>query len=248
MDQVQTTTDTNLKNFWAPLYVGKRVRSFSSAWIWHILIVIGFISLCFAYLSTKQYYKGSPKMTILKRSAVYKSIDSSKYQDTINQRLKFTENSRLDVIKKDSHSIKRVNSLTKNGKHKIDGKEPAIIVSVEQRYVPIEGPLELIRKDPKRIYLDKMFVIGDLTYSIRNVSEQGIELYISNNPNSIKTYYFPKVEAEGSVSHFNGTIIPPSGNAYGWIIVPNIKDKRKLDFRFSSIGGESKKESVKLEW
>lgn len=120
----------------------------------------------------------------------------------------------------------------------------------KQNFIPVEvqNRLEIIRNDPKRIYLDKKIIAGELTFFIRNVSEFGIELYVSNGENSSKTYYFPKVEVGGSVSKFYGTVLPPSGSSFGWVIVPNVRTKNRLSFQFSSVGGETRTESIKLEW
>jgi len=115
------------------------------------------------------------------------------------------------------------------------------------KHTPL-NPLELIRKDPKRIYLDKKLILDDLTFTIRNVSENGIEIHVSNAEDSDKTYYFPNVTAEGTTSHFLGNVLSPGSGAFGWVMIPNLRKRKSLNIELTAVGAGKKSETIELEW
>ncbi|OGR79888.1 MAG: hypothetical protein A3B80_01130 [Elusimicrobia bacterium RIFCSPHIGHO2_02_FULL_39_36] len=246
MDQSPPAANTKQSRSWVPLEIYKEKNLITPAWTWHALVVVSilaFFSVVFIY---ERHRKGGIKMTFIKGLSFKNNIKNKRYQ-TLNLELPKLPKSKIPAarIEGTSHNQIIINQAPKEHQTAVSNDS-----AEKQGFVPVEvqNRLEMIRKDSKRIYIDKKIIVGELTFYIRNVSEYGIELYVSNGENSSKTYYFPKVEAEGSVSKFNGTVLTPSGSSYGWVIVPNIRSKNRLSFQFSSVGGVTRTESVKLEW
>ncbi len=108
--------------------------------------------------------------------------------------------------------------------------------------------LDAIRKDPARIYVEKKYEVGDLSYEVRNVSELGMELYVENSPDARITYYFPAVIVDGFKAQWESTVLSPGKGTWGWVEVPNIRNKPKVSIEMSAVGGGKLKEKVKLDW
>ena len=254
------------KATWVPLDRPQNEQTFNSGWIWHLLSLLAlatFVSVIYLTSSLKNHPNPMSllKWKIPERHTQVKPLtESEKKEEPQSKGILPTLTKIFKKLKPgDDHATQRSQDM---GKPPVLSAQPAQPVPVtlepiltqtnkveqsEHKSQP-ENILEKIRKDPRRIYLDKKFVFGDLSYEIRNVSEHGIELYVSNEEDAQKTYYFPKVIVGDSISQFEGSVLAPGKGSYGWIRVPDIKQKRKLTFEFSAVGGERRKESLKIDW
>lgn len=254
------------KAAWIPLDRPQNEQMFNAGWIWHLLSLLAlaaFVSVI--YLSSSLKNHPNP-VSLLKwkiperRTPVKPMAESDKKEEPQSGTILPTLTKILQKLKPGAnHAAQRSQGTDKPSvlsaqapKSAPGTLEPVLthtdkIEQTESRK-PSENALEKIRKDPRRIYLDKKFVFGDLSYEIRNVSEHGIELYVSNDEDAQKTYYFPKVIVGDSISQFEGSVLAPGKGSYGWIRVPDIKQKRKVTFDFSAVGGERRKESVRIDW
>ncbi len=254
------------KATWVPLDRPQNEQTFNAGWLWHLLSLLAlaaFVSVI--YLSSSLKNHPNP-MSLLKwkiperRTQMKPVAESEKKEETQSKSMLPTLSKLFQKLKPGAdHAVQRSPDIGKPPVLSAQSANPVPVThepilthtdkfEQSERNRPPENVLEKIRKDPRRIYLDKKFVFGDLSYEIRNVSEHGIELYVSNDEDAQKTYYFPKVIVGDSISQFEGSVLAPGKGSYGWIRVPDIKQKRKLSFEFSAVGGERRKESLKIGW
>lgn len=115
-----------------------------------------------------------------------------------------------------------------------------------------EVVLDEIRKDPSRTYIDQEIRFGEVSFHFRNVGAKGMEIYVVSDSDARKTYYYPKVIYDDGkdyvTANFESDILTQGKGIYGYIAVPNIKEKNKVELKFSVVGGESGKDTVKIKW
>jgi|GEM_PF-3469530 len=105
-----------------------------------------------------------------------------------------------------------------------------------------------IRKDSSRIYIDKEFVFGDLTWCFRNATDEGIEVLVTNDGNSTKTYYLPKATVGGIEALLEGSVLSPGQTLFGAIPVSGLKSKKEITIALQAVGFGEKKVKVNLQW
>lgn len=108
--------------------------------------------------------------------------------------------------------------------------------------------LTRIRTDPTRTYIDKDFIIGDLTWTFRNATDFGVEFLVTSRGEALKTYYFPKAIADGYESIMEGSILAPGQRVFGAIPHSGLKKKTDLRITLKTVGVADKKVKVNLSW
>jgi hypothetical protein len=111
-----------------------------------------------------------------------------------------------------------------------------------------EPLLTRIRKDSSRLYVDKVFKFGNLTWEFRNATNEGIEFLVTNNENSTKTYYMPKATSEGIESIMEGAVVSPGQSVFGVIPFRNLNNRQEITLTLQAIGFGDKKVRITLPW
>ena len=265
------------KPSWMPLDPVEREGSLIPSWIWHLLAVIVVISggtVVYYFLGLSEQGKSAVMLRSKKRQPKISAAATSSGQtgDSEANKEKSVKESvtgffgkllnkekpgEKPTVRKQVRSTARVVETrpapvdaheTVPQENLEPVKEPEPSFPPPARQPSAENTLEKIRKDPERIFVDKKISAGDLTYTVLNVSKYGIEVSVENNGDSVKTYYLPKIITEGKASQFDGTVVAPGKVSFGWIVVPDLKAKKKLIFECSAVGSDKRKETVKLDW
>lgn len=241
-------------------------------WIIHAAILLVFeIAAIFIYLKVSSGKKIESclipfESSVILQEQMQPSVQEEVKMDTsASADMKQTINSDFVPPLKDKSKIKKINLNADKKKPDlrkvpipkpdVQPEVPAIVVTPPTKLAETPKPirpsvpvLDLIRQDPGRIYVDAKYVEGDLTFSFRNASDHGIEIYVENNPNSGRTYYFPKVIIEGNVSQFEDRVLSPGKGTFGWISIPQIRERKKLKCDLSAVGCDTRRETLKLDW
>lgn len=129
---------------------------------------------------------------------------------------------------------------------------PAPLNPTLKKEIPLpihtDGLLVRIRKDSSRIYIDKEFVFGDLTWGFRNATDEGVEFVVTNSDTSTRTYYLPQAIVEGNDSLLEGSVVSPGQTVFGAIPLSYLKNKKEITITLQAIGAGEKKVKVKLPW
>lgn len=111
-----------------------------------------------------------------------------------------------------------------------------------------ESLLTRVRKDPARIYIDLTIVAGDLSWTFRNASNEGIEFLVTNRNEAQRTYYLPKASTNGRDSIMEGGVVAPGQTVFGVIPGVNLRRQKELQVTLLAAGAPEKKVKVKLPW
>jgi len=249
---------TDRKRFWVPLFLYKERPSFLPSWLSHLFFVLITGTLIASILLISGIKHEFHALTMIRTHKFYDPKDASKEEPNSKK----INNSALQIFNS-SQILKHISSKLVHpiSKPKAEASENSIkeemtakinddqFLSYQVPVVAIESSIiEKIRSDPKRIYLDKSFIVGDITFEFRNASEHGIEVYAYNQNRSGKTYYFPKVVIGGAESSFDGGVLVPGSGRYGWVVVPNLRGKHKILAQLSVAGGDKIKQHINLDW
>lgn len=250
---------TEKKRYWIPLAITKEHHPFLPEWLSHLLLVFSFGSLTTTILLVGGHRQEKPLVSMIRTHSfsIFKPTLRPKKDIPTQNELKIENNNSLHILR---HPI--IRSVSKPIEEPsmqtyslpITDKIDSPVVWELQTFsqpTSIETQfsiLEKIRTDPKRIYLGRRIVIGDIVFEFRNASEHGIELYIRNDDNAHRTYYFPKVVIDGATSSFYGPVLFPGASRYGWIVVPNVRNKSKVTVEMSVAGGKKVKQKLNLDW
>lgn len=114
---------------------------------------------------------------------------------------------------------------------------------------PKPKPLDLIRSDAERIYVEDSLHVGQLTFGVRNISPRyGIEVWVAGDEYFSGTIYYPSARVGHIKAAFEGQMVSGGQKFYGSIPVSDLKGKKYIDIFFSAAGIPEKKVTVKLEW
>ena len=259
-------TSMDRKSISAPLII---------VWISHIIIVVGLVMVVGVMLIGYFYQPVSKMLTVSKASRrISKAVKSAVPAEAVTKPektggvvswLKTKSTSIFSPSKKNMEKTVKIEvpEQAKPKKELVDAAVSPGVAKVETQPMPAsmsdpvlprakpprqQNILDAIRKDPARSYVEKKYEVGDLSYEVRNVSELGMELYVENSPYARITYYFPAVIVDGFKAQWESTVLSPGKGTWGWVEVPNIRNKPKVSIEMSAVGGGKLKEKVKLDW
>jgi len=111
-----------------------------------------------------------------------------------------------------------------------------------------ESLLSKIRKSPSRIYLDQSFTLGELTWTFRNATDEGVEFLVTNRSEATRTYYMPRIVADGQESIMEGSVVAPGQTVFGVFPAEKLKQRKELRLTLQAAGTAEKKVKVNLPW
>lgn len=257
--------DHGRKRYWVPLEQSSGASSLPvPGWLWHIVFLF-LISAFVAMVLVTSHVRNHPPSTLFRASRPERRIRSVRETKQAGVSASKTDS---DRERKENHEAMKTEKATaersrEQAKPEADRVRttpkapPAPKLSrkpADQKEPPLQkvdraGILEMIRQDPGRIYLDNQLALGELTFSLRNLSPTyGLELYVENSEDTRKTYYFPKVLIGKQEAVFEGTVLAPGGSLYGYADVPGLRNGMSVWIEISAVGAGSRKEKVKLKW
>ncbi len=115
-----------------------------------------------------------------------------------------------------------------------------------ERERQVESLLTDIRSDPKRIFIDEELIVGDLTWTAKNLSPgKGLEVWVENSRNALNTYYVPYVQFGGGKASFDCNVLAPGSKGVAALPVSSLREKF-LVIKVGATGSVSKNWRIRL--
>jgi hypothetical protein len=126
------------------------------------------------------------------------------------------------------------------------GKTQPLPVGRVDEIIKVESLLDEIRSDPKRVFIDEELIVGDLTWTAKNLAPgKGVEIWVESSRNSINTYYVPYAQLGTAKASFDCKVLSPGSKGVAALPIGFIKGK-SLTIEVGATGSISKNWRIRV--